>query len=889
MNRRLSIEPLEDRTTPATFSQFRAAAFKTYMTTTVLQEVMTNFKEYAWILLPQAKPYADSFFTGIYKQAKTTLDMASEFSGTGTASLIRPFASANASFAKTVGNMLNFDVTDTVISPPASNPPNPTPPAPDAGMTNTMPSATSTSFINQGNGLKIWDVRTGTGEAVTAGASVTVFYTGWLASNGTKFDSKRSPASPATFSLNQVIDGWKQGIVGMKDGGIRRLYIPAALAYGAAGSGSNVPPNADLIFEVKLVSHSNPATPPNLAQSTVAVNPVSVASGSTSTVTFTARNAAGTALTTGGATVAFTLGTGTGQGTFGPVTDNNNGTYTATFTGTTVGTNTISATVGGQALTSTPAAITITTATGPGPVDPAQTTVAAAPTSVAVGATSTITLTARDAGGTQLTAGGSAVVFTLGTGTATGTFGTVSDNGNGTYSATFIGTAAGTNTIAATIDGVAITSTAPTITVTTASAATADPATSTVATATNSTAVGDTNTITLTARDAAGTQLATGGATVLFSLGTGTGQGTFGTVTDNGNGTYSATFTATTAGTNTIGATINGVPVTSTAPSIIVTTPAASTTADPAMSTIEADIDTLVVGEEATLTVTAIDAAGNPLTEGGSTVAFTLGTGTAAGTFGTVTDNDNGTYTATFTATTAGTNTIGATIGGVAITSTPPTITVAAAPTADPAMSTIETDLDALAVGEAATITVTAIDADGVPLSNGGATVAFTLGTGTAAGTFGTVTDNQDGTYTATFTATTAGTNTIGATIGGVAITSEGPTITVTAAGTLTADPSQTTIEIAPATVQVGQPAVVTVTAVAADGTPLTTGGSTVVIALGTGTGTGIATGSITAVSDNGNGTYTATFTPTSQGTNSITAMIDGDTITSGDAAVTVT
>ena len=73
--------------------------------------------------------------------------------------------------------------------------------------------------------------------------------------NGTKFDSRRSPAAPATFSLSGLIQGWQQGIPGMKPGGIRRLFVPAALGYGAAGSGSTVPANADLVFEIKLISH----------------------------------------------------------------------------------------------------------------------------------------------------------------------------------------------------------------------------------------------------------------------------------------------------------------------------------------------------------------------------------------------------------------------------------------------------------------------------------------------------------------------------------------------------------------------------------------------------------------------------------------------------------
>jgi peptidylprolyl isomerase len=100
-------------------------------------------------------------------------------------------------------------------------------------------------------GLEIWDVKEGEGEAVKAGAKVTVHYTGWL-TNGKEFDSSVG-GQPVSFGLNQVIKGWTEGIPGMKPGGIRRLKIPAELGYGKAGAGSDIPPNAVLVFEVQLI------------------------------------------------------------------------------------------------------------------------------------------------------------------------------------------------------------------------------------------------------------------------------------------------------------------------------------------------------------------------------------------------------------------------------------------------------------------------------------------------------------------------------------------------------------------------------------------------------------------------------------------------------------
>jgi len=125
----------------------------------------------------------------------------------------------------------------------------------DAGMlptTSPPPDPNDPNWQTMANGLKIWDVQTGTGPAVTAGSTIGVFYTGWLL-NGTVFDSNHTAGSPVAFPLSNLIQGWQQGIPGMQPGGIRRLYIPAALAYGSSGSGS-VPPNSDLIFEIKLIS-----------------------------------------------------------------------------------------------------------------------------------------------------------------------------------------------------------------------------------------------------------------------------------------------------------------------------------------------------------------------------------------------------------------------------------------------------------------------------------------------------------------------------------------------------------------------------------------------------------------------------------------------------------
>jgi FKBP-type peptidyl-prolyl cis-trans isomerase FkpA len=103
--------------------------------------------------------------------------------------------------------------------------------------------------------LKIETLKEGTGEAAKNGDMVSVHYTGTLL-NGTKFDSSLDRGEPITFQLGvgQVIAGWEQGILGMKVGEKRKLTIAPELAYGSAGAGGIIPPNATLIFETELVA-----------------------------------------------------------------------------------------------------------------------------------------------------------------------------------------------------------------------------------------------------------------------------------------------------------------------------------------------------------------------------------------------------------------------------------------------------------------------------------------------------------------------------------------------------------------------------------------------------------------------------------------------------------
>ena len=105
------------------------------------------------------------------------------------------------------------------------------------------------------------DVKLGTGDLATAGKNVSVHYTGWLYDaaaadhHGKKFDSSRDRNEPFEFPLGagRVIQGWDQGVAGMKVGGQRTLVIPASMGYGARGAGGAIPPNATLVFDVELL------------------------------------------------------------------------------------------------------------------------------------------------------------------------------------------------------------------------------------------------------------------------------------------------------------------------------------------------------------------------------------------------------------------------------------------------------------------------------------------------------------------------------------------------------------------------------------------------------------------------------------------------------------
>jgi FKBP-type peptidyl-prolyl cis-trans isomerase FkpA len=99
------------------------------------------------------------------------------------------------------------------------------------------------------------DLVVGEGDEPKTGDTVSVHYTGTL-TDGTKFDSSVDRGDPFSFSLGAggVIQGWDEGVVGMRVGGKRKLTIPSDMAYGEQGRPPVIPPNATLIFEIELLA-----------------------------------------------------------------------------------------------------------------------------------------------------------------------------------------------------------------------------------------------------------------------------------------------------------------------------------------------------------------------------------------------------------------------------------------------------------------------------------------------------------------------------------------------------------------------------------------------------------------------------------------------------------
>ena len=119
----------------------------------------------------------------------------------------------------------------------------------------TEPVATGSTVTEEGGAMEVTELTVGTGATVKSGDTVKVHYTGTLV-DGTVFDSSVGK-EPVSFpiGIGRVIQGWDQGIPGMKVGGKRKLVIPPELGYGSGGvPQAGIPGGATLVFEVELLA-----------------------------------------------------------------------------------------------------------------------------------------------------------------------------------------------------------------------------------------------------------------------------------------------------------------------------------------------------------------------------------------------------------------------------------------------------------------------------------------------------------------------------------------------------------------------------------------------------------------------------------------------------------
>jgi peptidylprolyl isomerase len=132
-------------------------------------------------------------------------------------------------------------------------------PAPKTAGNAPTKSTKAPTMITTESGLKYVDTLVGTGPSPLRGQVCRVHYTGWLADgqggHGKKFDSSVDRGEPLAIPIGvgRVIRGWDEGLMTMKVGGKRTLHIPSYLGYGPRGAGRDIPPNADLVFDVELI------------------------------------------------------------------------------------------------------------------------------------------------------------------------------------------------------------------------------------------------------------------------------------------------------------------------------------------------------------------------------------------------------------------------------------------------------------------------------------------------------------------------------------------------------------------------------------------------------------------------------------------------------------
>ncbi|WP_434777457.1 invasin domain 3-containing protein [Neisseria sp. Ec49-e6-T10] len=616
------------------------------------------------------------------------------------------------------------------------------------------------------------------------------------------------------------------------------------------------------------------------ASTSIAVNPSSiVADGTTeATVTITLSDANGNPVSGEAAKLAISLSGSLGS--LSSITDVGNGVYTAKLTSTTAGSETVGFSYDGTVATGKTAPITYTA----GDVDlgHASTSIAVNPSSIVADGTTeaTVTITLSDANGNPVS--GEAAKLAISLSGSLGTLGNITDVGNGVYTAKLTSTTAGSETVGFSYDGTVATGKTAPITYTAGDVDLGHGNTTLNVSPSSIVADGTTEaTVTITLSDAHGNPVSGEAAKLAISL---SGSlGSLSSITDVGNGVYTAKLTSTTAGSETVGFSYDGTvatgktaPITYTAGDVDLGHASTSIAVNP--SSIVADGTT-----EATVTITLSDANGNPVSGEAAKLAISLSG--SLGTLGNITDVGNGVYTAKLTSTTAGSETVGFSYDGTVATGKTAPITYTAG---DVDLGNSNTTLNVspssiVADGTTeATVTITLSDANGNPVSGEASKLAISLSG--SLGSLSSITDVGNGVYTAKLTSTTAGSETVGFSYDGTVATGKTAPITYTA-GDVDLGNSNTTLNVSPSSIVADgtTEATVTITLSDANGNPVSGEASKLAISLSG------SLGSLSSITDVGNGVYTAKLTSTTAGSETVGFSYDGTVATGKTAPITYT
>lgn len=625
------------------------------------------------------------------------------------------------------------------------------------------------------------------------------------------------------------------------------------------------------------------------ATSTVTISPRTVLPGGKAKLELITRDAAGNALDKGGLKVTLILAGGASAGVVGPVTDHNNGRYSAEFSALQPGPAIeVIAEVEGTPLT-TPS-VTMAVARGIS-IEDSRLTIAY--DTVTIGNGLRVSLQLRDSANVARISGGDTVQFVMLQGaTGTGVLDDFVDHDDGTYSANFTATKEGSVTFAAIINGREKKNDLATLAIEPTQVA---PQKSSVYVSADTVAAGDSAIFTAELRDLHGVPVSSSNHTVNFSLSAdGTSAGVIEPAQYEGDGVWSAKFTGIHAGTRVwVSATVDDSAEiqmlddigNSHLPSMIVIP--GSVSVDSSRLTTHPSF--ISVGDTALIVLAARDAFGNDLTSGGLNVEVSRsgGAGVSVGRLTAVLDHDNGRYTSRYVADSSGSpDVIRATINGVSLASLLPEITVGTSCLAGP-LSFSRSDLTindttrarvpvkslTLPSGITTTLTVRLNDANSCPVVVPHS-VAVTAAGGST-GEMGETVQLGDGRYEISFKGRVASGETIlSAIVDGLPLASLPVRVSVVP-GDISTHTSHLSADNA--TIAAGAQTVLRLQAKDVAGNRIHAGGRTVEFAVDG----DIAHGTIAATVDNQDGSYSATYIAgASGGTDAIVAYIDGTPVT---------